>query len=61
MTLGRYELLWPLVPGSLAYTDTEEHFHIDFPMDPIKQGILESSCSSAGHGAHFHGTLTHFL
>ena len=46
------------MPGSLAcVVDTEEHFRIDFPVDPIKQGILESSCFSVGHGSHFHGIL----
>lgn len=51
MTRG-YDLLWPffLLPGSLAHdVDTEEHFLSDFPVDPIKQGILEGSCSSVGH------------
>lgn len=60
-----YDLLWPLVPRSLAYVvDTEEPFHIDFPMDTIKQGIEESSCSWEGHGSHFQDmpwTLVQFL
>lgn len=60
-----YALLRLSVPGSLSYiVDTEKHFHIDFPVDPIKREIPESSCSSAGHRSHFHGvpwTLTHLM
>lgn len=29
--------------------DREEHFQTDFPVDPIKQDILESARSSVGH------------
>lgn len=41
LTFGWHELLWPSLPSSLVHVlDIEEHFHIDFPMDPITQGTL---------------------
>lgn len=36
------------------------HWRADFPADPIKQGVLNSSCSSAGH-ISMAWTQTHFL